>query len=311
MPTFGVRVAICVATYRRPRGLTRLLEAISRLVFGEQEPEVGIVIIDNDPDGTAADPCRAAADRLRWPVIYVKEPRRGISHARNRAVEWAREAADFIAFVDDDETPDPAWLDQLLTVQRQHDADVVAGPVLSVFEIPVPHWLAREPAFYRPRFPTGTRVDIARTGNVLIRVARLGDTCRFDPRFGLSGGEDTLLFLQLLQAGSSIVWADEAVVDEWVPATRATALWSLKRAFRTGNAWSLCEREVRPSQNVRLLRLAKGAIRVMQGVVLLPTAIVLGRRGAVRALRYICLGAGNAAGVLALRYQPYRHPDGC
>lgn len=68
---------------------------------------------------------------------------------------------------------------------------------------------------------------------------------------------------------------------------------------------------VRSSQKVRLLRLAKGTIRVMQKIVLLPTAIVLGRRGVVRALRYICLGTGNAAGVLGLRYQQYRHPDGC
>jgi succinoglycan biosynthesis protein ExoM len=311
MPTLDVRVAICVATYRRPQGLARLLEGISRLAFGELEPDVRIVLIDNDPDGTAAESSRAAADFLRWPVIYLHEPRRGISHARNRAVEWAREAVDFIAFVDDDEIPDPAWLDQLLTVQRQHDADVVTGPVLSVFETPVPDWLAREPAFDRPRFATGTRVGIARTGNVLIRVARLGDSYRFDARFGLSGGGDTLLFLQLLQAGSSIVWANEAVVDEWVPANRATALWSLKRAFRAGNAWSLCEREIRPSQMVRLLRLAKGVVRVMQGVALLPTAIVLGPRGAVRALRYICLGAGNAAGVFALRYQSYLEADGC
>jgi glycosyltransferase involved in cell wall biosynthesis len=311
MPTCGVKVAICVATYRRPQGLTRLLEAIGRLVLGDPEPEVCVVLIDNDPDGTAAEPFRAAADRLRWPIIYLHEPRRGISHARNRAVEWAKESVDFIAFVDDDEIPDPDWLDQLLTVQRQHNADVVTGPVLSVFEVPVPSWLAREPAFERPRFPTGTRVDVARTGNVLIRVAKLGDTHRFDARFGLSGGGDTLLFLQLLQAGSSIVWADEAVVDEWVPANRATALWSLKRAFRAGNAWSLCEREVWPSRMVRVLRLAKGVVRVVQGVALLPTAIVLGQRGAVRALRFICLGAGNAAGVLALRYQPYQHTDGC
>jgi succinoglycan biosynthesis protein ExoM len=306
-----MRVAICVATYRRPQGLTRLLDGIGRLVFANQEPDLCIVAIDNDPDGSAAEPCRAAAERLRWPVIYLHESRRGISHARNRAVEWAREAADFIAFVDDDEIPHPAWLDQLLTVQGHHDADIVTGPVLSVFEVPVPHWLAQEPAFGRPRFPTGSRVEVARTGNVLIRVAKLGDTFRFDPRFGLSGGGDTLLFLQLRQAGSSIVWADEAVVDEWVPARRATALWSLKRAFRAGNAWSLCEREVRPSQMVRLLRLAKGMVRVTQGVALLPTAIVLGRQGAVRALRYICLGAGNAAGAMSLRYQAYRNPDEC
>jgi succinoglycan biosynthesis protein ExoM len=311
MPTFGARVAIGVATYRRPRGLARLLEGIGRLVFAAHEPEIRIVIIDNDPDGTAAEPCRTAADRLRWPVVYLHEPRRGISYARNRAVEWARETADFIAFVDDDESPDPAWLDQLLRVQREHDADVVTGPVLSVFEVPVPSWLAREPAFERPRFPTGTRVDVARTGNVLIRMAKLGDSYRFDARFGLSGGGDTLLFLQLLQAGASIVWADEAVVDEWVPANRATALWSLKRAFRAGNAWSLCEREVWPSPMVRVLRLAKGVVRVVQGVALLPAAIVLGQRGAVRALRYICLGAGNAAGVMALRYKPYQHTDGC
>ena len=44
--------------------------------------------------------------------------------------------AQYIAFIDNDEAPSPAWLDELLAGLAEYDAGVVAGPVLPMFEAP-------------------------------------------------------------------------------------------------------------------------------------------------------------------------------
>ena len=70
---------------------------------------------------------------MPWQLVYAVEPRRGIPFGRNTAVRTAGDV-DFVAFLDDDETADPAWLVELLRVQRTTGADVVTGTVLPVFE---------------------------------------------------------------------------------------------------------------------------------------------------------------------------------
>ena len=66
----------------------------------------------------------------------------------------------------------------------------------------------------------------AHSNNLLLDLRwsrRLG--LRFDPRFGLTGGEDTMFTHDLVGRGGTIVWCDEAVVRESVPADRATRSW--------------------------------------------------------------------------------------
>ena len=55
---------------------------------------------------------------------YFIEDNRGISHARNRLVKESKNA-DFLAFIDDDETAEPQWLDELLSLMKQTDADAI------------------------------------------------------------------------------------------------------------------------------------------------------------------------------------------
>ena len=76
------RVAICIATYRRPRMLATLLKALDRQVFQKARPPlVTVVVIDNDVAESARPTVERAGIRSRWPLHYAVEPRRGISHA--------------------------------------------------------------------------------------------------------------------------------------------------------------------------------------------------------------------------------------
>jgi succinoglycan biosynthesis protein ExoM len=304
-----MKVSLCVCTYRRPVGLRRLLDAVARARM-ERVERLEIVIVDNDPDGSA----RATVDAIEtMPFIlrYVHEPRRGISFARNRAVAEAAPDSDWIAFLDDDEEPEPGWLDELLRVQAAHGADVVAGPVPPRFEVAAPRWVLRGRFHEPPRHATGTVLPYADTGNVLVRASLFRDfPAPFAPSLALAGGEDTHFFLRVARAGHRIVWADEAVAWEWVPPSRVRLPWLLRRAFRRGNTWALLERELDPGLRIRARRIVRGAGRIARGAVLLPIGMMRGRHAVVDALRGICFGAGSLAGVAGYRYDEYRTTHG-
>lgn len=304
-----MKVALCVCTYRRPAGLRRLLHAVSRLRT-ERVGTLEVVVVDNAPDACAAEICESLAARMPFALRYVHERRRGISHARNRAVAAAADA-DWIAFLDDDEEPESGWLDELLRVQSEHAADVVAGPVPPKYEAPAPDWVVRGRFHESPRRPTGSPLPYADTGNVLVRASLFRDfPAPFAPSLALAGGEDTHFFLRVARAGHRIVWADAAVAWEWVPPSRVRLPWLLRRAFRRGNTWALLERDLDPSWRVLALRIARGAGRIVRGAVLLPWSLLRGRHAVVETLRGMCFGAGSLAGVAGYRYDEYRTTHG-
>jgi succinoglycan biosynthesis protein ExoM len=304
-----MKVSLCVCTYRRPVGLRRLLDAVAR-IRTERVERLEIVIVDNDPDGSARVTIDAI-DGMPFAMRLVHEPRRGISFARNRAVAEAAPDSGWIAFLDDDEEPEAGWLDELLRVQVMHAADVVAGPVPPKFESEAPRWVLRGRFHEPPRHATGTPLPYADTGNVLVRASLFRDfPAPFSPSLALAGGEDTHFFLRVARAGHRIVWADEAVAWEWVPPSRVRLPWLLRRAFRRGNTWALLERELDPGLRIRARRILRGGGRIVRGAALLPIGLIRGRHAVVDALRGICFGAGSLAGVAGYRYDEYRTTHG-
>lgn len=309
----GPTVVIGVATHLRPRGLERLLKGFDALTFGSRAPKsIIIVVVDNDPAQSAAAVCAARGETGRWPLVYVAEPRRGIPFARNTVVFHARSlGAELLAFIDDDEVPEPPWLDELLRVMRESGADVVTGPVLPAFEGEVPPWIQRGGFFDRERHATGSFQHRATTNNVVLRLELLaGMPAPFDERRPLSGGTDSHLFRGIILNGHRIAWADDAVVYEWNPASRLTARWLVRRAYRVSSNWSSSERELQPGFRVRAARIAKAIGRMAQGLALLPVGIIAGRHVLVRASQLVATGAGYLAGMAGYGLEEYRVTHG-
>jgi len=298
----GVRsVAVLVATFRRPDSLGLLLASLRDVVGRPPEGwRVRIVVCDNDPDGSAFDVCAAHET-----VEYVHEPRPGIAAARNALVEAAA-GDDAIAFIDDDERPDPGWLDALVDASERFAADVVTGPVLNDFEVAPPSDLAS--SFERRRWTTGDRVPWPRTGNVLIRRPALEDPpLRFRDSYGLSGGSDSLLFIELERRGIHAVWADDAVVRERVPASRTTLRWVLRRSFRLGNTHTRFDRDLDGRIRTMAVRAAKAVGWILTGAVATVAATARGDgRGRVRGMERLWRGAGMLAGLGGHRHLEYR-----
>jgi len=293
------RIAICAATFRRPDGLTRLLDGLKQLRFGDAPPELNIIIVDNDPEGSARSIVLGAQADSPWPIRYVHEPTQGTPHARNAALDAVGDDAQWICFIDDDESPDPKWLQELITVQQLCDADVVTGPVLPVFEQPEPAWARRGGFFMRGRHETGTRLTHAFTNNVMFRAQLVRDmNLRFETQYRHGVGEDRALFRRLAVAGATIVWADRAIVTEWIPPHRVDAGWLIRRMYYIGRSTTQMERDIVGGAGVLFTQLAKGIVWIGIGVMTLPASLI-GRHMYVRARRWINYGAGLIAGLRA------------
>ena len=305
-----MQVAVCICTFRRAKGLERALRALDGLTFEGTAPTVRVVVVDNDAAGSARSVVEAAQKVSRWPLQYRIEPRQGIPFARNACVRESGEA-DFVAFIDDDETPGAEWLAALVKVIECHHADVVTGPVESELPESVPTWI-QHGGFFRPRrLATGTRVDVAYTNNVLVRKAAIADMPRwFDERMSFSGGSDSHFFRRLHAAGRKIVWCAEAVVVEHVPATRATVRWLLARSFRVGSGMTFIRMDAGPVLPAVVVTLAAVLRALAVGVALCAAGLFAGMHVRVKGARWLAYAAGLVVGLGGLRYEEYRRIHG-
>jgi len=87
--------------------------------------------------------------------------------------------------------------------------------------------------------PTGTDITpywaYLGTGNAMFRMASvLTGPDPFDPRFNESGGEDVWLIKGHVRQGKRLLWNQEALVEELVPAERMTLGYLKSRKFDHG-----------------------------------------------------------------------------
>ncbi len=302
----AIKVAVCTVTYHRPDGLRRLLEAIAGLAFSAQPiPEVTVVVVDN----VAERPMESLVDSFRplcrWPLIYGCEPVAGVSSARNRALQLVPADSEFIAFIDDDEVPEPQWLDELLATAERFGADMVQGPVRPVFEREPAPWMAAGSFYEIGPFEDGAPVRSLGAGNCLIRTDMLRSLgLTFDMRFNRTGGEDEDFFGRAIRAGHRAVASGRAVVHETIPADRMRVGWLLRRWFRMGNTLAAID-SIRRPPSVRALRIAKGGARMGLGLLQLASAPATGQAGAIRGLCNVSWGAGSVAGLANLLLHEY------
>lgn len=305
-----LRVDVCIATYRRPESLMRLLGGIEQLRFTTNRPELRIVVVDNDVDESARAVCEGAREWLTAPLVYVVEKRRGIPQARNRALSVSLDRADFVALIDDDEVPDPDWLAELLRVQQNRNADAVTGPVRPVFPPTTPNWIIRSRLFDLPRHTTGTRIGYAYTHNVLVRCSSLAQMDQlFDERMALIGGSDSEFFERFAGASFRIVWADFAMVHEWVQNDRANRRWLFRRSWRVGCSSGWIARRREPRQHSDLWIAINAVWCIFKGGLLTLPSSLRGRGEIVNALRQVWYGAGRLASLVDITYSEYDRVD--
>lgn len=217
----GITVVLC--TRNRPEQARRCLESLGALAYDRRQ----ILVVDNAP---ADDATEQMVRELPFEVDYVREPRPGLSHARNRALAKARH--EIVAFIDDDERADPRWLAALAEEFADPAVGVVTGLVLPgelattaqvrfeqfgghskgrgfarIVVDPDHQRVVQSPLYPRPTFGAGA--------NMAFRTSVLEAIGGFDPGLGAgtrtAGGEDTLAFTEAMLAGHTLVYAPAAL----------------------------------------------------------------------------------------------------
>jgi glycosyltransferase involved in cell wall biosynthesis len=264
---------------------------------------VRILVVDNDVAGSALETVNKLAATSPVPIIYLHEPRRGISYARNAILKAF--TADYLAFFDDDQIADTSWLESLVETAQAYQADVVFGPVLSILPDGAPYWIRRGGFFDRVRWKTGTRRPTGGTGSVLIRKTALDSAGRgFDTAFALSGGEDTEYFAYLGSRGAVMVWCDEAIATEEVPPERLTLRWLLRRNYRVGmNYADTFYKHLSPVGALRWwARRASALLGAPVGMVL---GLPLGRHYSAQAAMVLSRNFGQVNALFGSQYDEY------
>jgi succinoglycan biosynthesis protein ExoM len=304
-----VNISVCIATYRRPDRLRALLADLD----GQHLLPFEIVVVDNDPEASARE---IVAERralgARCPVHYDVQPEKNISLTRNRTVAVA--SGDWLAFIDDDERAPPPWLRQLADAAGRHAADGALGPVLPVVPATAPAWIRRGSFYSWARMPTGTVVPANRLrfGNVLLRARLLAPyRAPFDPAYGLTGGEDGDLLARLVNAGSRIVWCDEAAVTEPVETARLSLRWLMRRALRGGQDFARHTRAGRYGRQTVVDRVQFASRAITQLALATVLALVTWPFGRHRAAHWLLKAAANTGKLTVFvgwHYREYAAP---
>ena len=231
----GDLITVVVGTVGRP-SLSGTVEA----VLAQSYPAVEIVVVDNAPTSGRVDDALRSIDDPR--CIVVREPRRGVSRARNTGARHA--SGRVIAFTDDDAEPDSQWLASVAQVYSADRDGVVAGVTGRVVGLAVEtdqqRWFEESGLFEKGSTrtvwtlaPTGsideelgargtaalfpyTAGEMGSGNNMSFRKTAFDSLAGFDERIGpgtpTKGGEDLELFRRAVLRGGTIVYDPTAVV---------------------------------------------------------------------------------------------------
>jgi cellulose synthase/poly-beta-1,6-N-acetylglucosamine synthase-like glycosyltransferase len=245
-------------------------------------PAFEVVVVDNAPSSEATKECIArefgSDDRIR----YVREPRPGLSCARNRGISEA--VADIIAFTDDDVRVDTWWLHGIARGFRAVAGVGCVTGLIATAELDSPAQLyfhlregwgascqrrifdLAEHRDESPLYPYtagtfGAGANFAVTRSVLKEI---GD---FDEALGAGspsgGGEDLNMFTRIVLAGHCLVYEPSAVVRH-VHRSELTDLARQMRAYGTGCTAALTALLLASPRARRELplKVARGVIRM-------------------------------------------------
>lgn len=229
------KLIIGLCTYKRPEMLKDALEGISKLELPTEF--AGIIIVDNDSEGSAKETIDLFKNSFKYPVYYFIEQNKGIVYSRQKVLEEAYKLkANELAFFDDDAIPDRNWLINLYTFYTNNKCTVATGDQMQIVQKNAPEWIIKGKFFQRKKArPEGKELKGAATNNVLFSLDFAKKyNLSFDLRFNSTGGSDTDFFWQFYKNDAKILWTNTAIVKEVVPDSRANFKWLFNRSVAMG-----------------------------------------------------------------------------
>jgi glycosyltransferase involved in cell wall biosynthesis len=192
------------------------------------------------------------------------EPERGVSRARNRAVDAAK--SDYIVWTDDDVVVDPGWLRAYVEAFRRWPAAAVfGGPIIPRYELPLAPWVRSCEHMLQLTYAVRDLGDApfrfdGKTGpypfgaNFAVRAAEQRRV-RYDTDMGMAPGrdrigEETNVINRILATGAIGYWVPDARVEHCIGRERQTTAY-IARYFSAHENTNACI--ARPSATGPLL----------------------------------------------------------
>jgi glycosyltransferase involved in cell wall biosynthesis len=255
------KVSVIVCTYNRLELLGGALRTLCHQTLDRSAYEV-IVVDNNSNDGSRQlvdEFCRRFSN-----VRYCFEPQQGLSYARNRGLQEAR--GKYVAYIDDDARAGENWLKTALALLENTKPVplCLGGPILPFYSTTKPTWFKGEmrtwgdsPRYLRPG-------ESFSGSNMIWRKEILLTLGGFDVSSGVRGdylsiGEETMLFEKIWYSFEQphFYYSPELAVQHWVPPTKMTVAYQLKRAFAAGQCWN---RLHGPRMSWRRMRFLMGGV---------------------------------------------------
>lgn len=237
-------IIVAVCTYRRNDLLARLLEAL--VVCAEavrDQAAVGVALVDDTSEGCAREVAQVYEKRFELGISYRISGKQNIAIARNLTLDDAIDRADFVALTDDDCEPPLHWLAALLQTLQTSRSDAATGRMIRRVPDSAPAWIRDEPFLELgvDHHSEGEWMTSGATFNTLLSAKWLVDhpEVRFDPHFGVIGGEDVVFFRQAVSAGLHIAFSEKGYTYENEPPERANLAYQLYVYLWHGNSAAL------------------------------------------------------------------------
>lgn len=269
MRDYGVvpKLSIIICTYNRAGLLGKTLESLVTL---EQLDLAEVIIVDNrstdHTETVAKDFVAKYVDDID--VRYISEPIQGLSAARNTGILASKST--LIAFLDDDAIPCKTWITTILsTFESSPEVMAMGGKIAPIFESKRPEWLIKPFELPYTIVDLGDRVReypgrLHPCGANMAMRKVVFDISLFPLDLGRKGesllsGEEAWLFGEMQKEGHLILYHPMMAVDHFVPASRLTESWIMKRYYSQGISNAM----KREGMKGNLLLLVKTAAKIV------------------------------------------------
>lgn len=291
-PGVSATVVICAHTMER---LDDIRAAVQSVAEQTRQADEVILVIDHN-----AELLDAVAD-LGAKVVPNTQAK-GLSGARNTGTEMA--SSDVVAYLDDDATAEPGWLQALLAPFADQQVVAVGGRAIPAWDTAAPDWFPPEYNWVVGCSHRGLPEDLAEVRNVIgcnmaFRKQPVLDLGGFEVGLGRTasrplGCEETELCIRLRQADptSQVLLEPAARINHRVPEQRTTWKYFFDRCRAEGNSKAYVVGLVGSDDG---LASERSYVTSVLPKAFLKAAAGLPRRPVTSAKTMFALGAGLAA----------------
>jgi glucosyl-dolichyl phosphate glucuronosyltransferase len=265
----GVRISAIVCTFNRAPYLRKALQSLIVQTLSPEQYE--ILVVDNHSTDNTRQMVQEEFGHLPN-LRYLYEPVQGLSQARNMG--WRNATGEYVAYLDDDATACPAWLEKMLAAfdTLTPRPGCVGGKIEPLWEIPQPAWLSDALVTYlgamdRSPTPITSRDELLFFGgNAAYPRALLASVGGFAVGLGRKGtkllsGEELLLWRRLRDAGHYCYYDPAISIRHHIHAARLTKAYMLRRLYWEGVSEAISNASEHSLSTYRRRRMAGASAR--------------------------------------------------